>query len=97
MTLDPNKMVAKNIGKPINRVKCAELERSSDSLYMFNCPVCTAGVVGIERDTSTFKLKDQAYCFLCGQHFLLVDLWQYEKSICNGFPKDGSLLIKNRE
>jgi len=65
--------VGSNIDKPVLKVKYAELERSGESLYRSECPVCKDGILLMRRDEKGKLLKTD-YCVFCGQGFIYTDL-----------------------
>jgi len=56
-----------NIDKPVMMVLHTNLNRSGDSLYRSECPVCLKGVLLMKRDQETLQLEEHDNCILCGQ------------------------------
>lgn len=57
--------------KPIT-VNHAELERSGESVFRSNCPVCK-GVLLVRRNQKTLKLLKTDICMLCAQTVIYAD------------------------
>ena len=75
-----DKLVGKNIYKPVMRVKHQELKRiSDDSMFKSVCPECKEGILFVRRDQNTSKLLKGDMCCLCGQRVEYID-FQYSKA-----------------
>lgn len=64
----------KNSELPPVEVRHQDLERFDDSEYKSKCPVCENGMLLMERDMVTLKLKSRDICFSCGRRVIYTDL-----------------------
>ena len=68
-------VVGKNIEEPVIKISLDGLKPyTKDSPYKRICTKC-GGIVAIARERQNIlKLSRSAYCFLCGQHFDIIDV-----------------------
>lgn len=67
--------VGSNIEKLPIFVKHQDLERLSESSpFRSKCPTCKNGLLMMERDFETYKLKNTDRCLLCGQRYVYYDI-----------------------
>lgn len=74
MEYDEEALAGINIDEPVMFVSHSKLERSGDSLYRSECPVCLKGVLLMKRNEKTLHLEDHDNCILCGQRVFYEDL-----------------------
>lgn len=63
-----------NLDKLPVLVKHQELKRIGDSVFKSQCPKCEHGMLMMEREFDTYKLKNMDRCLLCGQRFVYYDI-----------------------
>jgi hypothetical protein len=74
MEYDEEALAGINIDEPVMFVSHSKLERSGDSLYRSECPVCLKGVFLMRRNEKTLHLEEHDNCILCGQRVFYDDL-----------------------
>jgi len=81
MEKERTKTISETIGVGINLeklplfVKHQDLERlSENSPFRSKCPTCKNGLLMMERDFETYKLKNTDRCLLCGQRYVYYDI-----------------------
>jgi cytochrome c1 len=68
-----------NMAKPIIQVKHAELQRSDNSVYRSECPICKNGILLVYRNPKTFVLEAFDRCVWCGQSVEYTDIGELRK------------------
>jgi hypothetical protein len=64
-----------NLDAPVLEVRHADLTRQSgDSRYRSVCPVCLEGLLLVQRDDTSFVLREFDNCILCGQRVRYLDI-----------------------
>ncbi len=74
--LHKEKLTAIHFNQPVIEIDHSDLRTipGCDSLFRRFCPVCTHGMLCLQRDDTTYRLKEIDRCILCAQPFRYLDI-----------------------